>query len=87
MGREAPYTWKTVNHSRFLLTPQQAYTNQVESYWSSLKHWARETNVLASPLIDTHIDAFMWREMFAQNGGALTFKFCYQYNSAHLYVS
>jgi len=75
LRRVSPYTWKTVNHSRFLVDPTTgACTNQVEGYWSRFKRWARETNVLASPIIDTHIDAFVWREMFAQNGGAQTFK-------------
>jgi len=63
-----------VNHSKNFVDPLSgADTNAVEAYWFRLKAWMRRHGVQSSALIDSHIDEFMWREVYANGSLGGTF--------------
>ena len=69
---------RTVNHSRYFVDPVTGVcTNGVEGYWSRLKRFCRETNVLWSTLLPEHVDEFMWRETYCR--GAVAFNIILQH--------
>ncbi|KAJ4449044.1 hypothetical protein ANN_00438 [Periplaneta americana] len=69
---EIGYVHNTVNHSRNFVDPVTGVcTNSVEAYWSRLKKFLRQINVLWSKLVAEHVDEFMWRETYCR--GAVAF--------------
>ena len=72
--RAAGYEHRTVNHSTNFVDPTTGVcTNSVEAYWSRLKRWLRRQGVMASALLPSHIDEFMWRDIYANGTVKETF--------------
>ena len=68
------YIHKTVNHSTNFVDPiTGTCTNAVEAYWSRLKAWLRRHGVMQNALLPSHVDEFMWRDVFAQGSVKETF--------------
>jgi len=63
--RAAGYNHQTVNHSQNFVDPTTGVsTNAVEAYWGRLKRWLRRHGVMNSTLLQSHIDEFMWRDVY-----------------------
>jgi len=72
--RAAGYDHQTVNHSQNFVDPTTGVcTNAVEAYWGRLKRWLRRHGVQASALLPSHIDEFMWRDIYANGSIQETF--------------
>ena len=68
------YIHRTVNHSANFVDPVTGIcTNAVEGYWARLKIWLRRHGVMHSNLLPSHIDEFMWRDVYANGPVKETF--------------
>ncbi|KAK3919202.1 DEP domain-containing protein [Frankliniella fusca] len=69
------YIHSVANHSENFVDPVTGVcTNAVEAYWSCLKGFCRRNGVLHSALLPSHIDEFMWREVYDQGSVAETWQ-------------
>jgi hypothetical protein len=69
------YVHHTVNHSENFVDPVTGVcTNAVEAYWSRLKGFCRRNGVMQSGLLPSHIDEFMWREVYDQGSVSETWQ-------------
>ena len=60
------YDHHVVNHSQNFVDPiTGTCTNAVEAYWSRLKAWMRRHGIQHSQLIESYLDEFMWRDIYA----------------------
>ncbi|XP_065214072.1 uncharacterized protein LOC135841166 [Planococcus citri] len=69
------YVHLTVNHSTNFVDPNTgAYTQNIEAFWSRGKKFLRKNDVLKSKkLLPSHLDEFMWRNLYDTGNPTTTF--------------
>ena len=66
---EPPYQHGSVNHSKNFKDPVTGvHTNHVECYWKNCKRKFKRMGGVQTSTLDSHIDEFMWREIYASDG-------------------
>ena len=60
---------ETVNHSVEFVSPTGVHTENIEGYWSRVKHKFKRMKGCHSSELTSYIDEFMWRERHGKTAG------------------